>query len=94
MKIGPNNDPEDTTGCHGVVNLKHNDDGNLSIDWDLRNCGESGWRGFHVHEKKDFSDGCQSTGSHFNPTGLNHGATGDEVRHVGDLPQIFVDMVT
>lgn len=30
-----------------------------------------GQHGFHVHEKGDLSNGCISTGSHFNPQGVS-----------------------
>ncbi|GBL73650.1 hypothetical protein AVEN_16075-1, partial [Araneus ventricosus] len=29
--------------------------------------------GFHVHTSGDMSNGCQSTGSHYNPKNANHG---------------------
>ncbi|XP_076332768.1 uncharacterized protein LOC143237418 [Tachypleus tridentatus] len=45
--------------------------------------------GFHVHETSDFSNGCQSTGPHFNPTNAEkHGGPNSQIRHVGDLGNI------
>jgi superoxide dismutase, Cu-Zn family len=37
------------------------------------------------------TDGCASSGLHFNPYNTNHGARTDEERHVGDLGNIESD---
>jgi len=50
-----------------------------------------GKHGFHVHEKGDLSGGCVSTGGHYNPDKLKHGAREDSVRHVGDLGNVVAD---
>ncbi|KAL6516709.1 hypothetical protein OROGR_020014 [Orobanche gracilis] len=43
------------------------------------------------HEYGDTTNGCISTGAHFNPNGLTHGAPEDEVRHAGDLGNIVAN---
>jgi len=50
-----------------------------------------GKHGFHVHALGDLSNGCASTGSHFNPHNKKHGAPTAEERHVGDLGNIVAD---
>ena len=91
IKVGPNNDPTDRSGCHGLITMLTYPSGKNIIKWNLKNCGREGYHGFHIHSVADFSDGCQSTGGHYNPTGEEHGATKDEIRHVGDMPQIYVN---
>ena len=50
-----------------------------------------GDHGFHVHQTDDFSDGCTSTGGHYNPTnGVAAAVAGSiDEREVGDLGTIY-----
>ncbi|KAK2717056.1 uncharacterized protein LOC136039552 isoform X1 [Artemia franciscana] len=50
-----------------------------------------GPHGFHIHQKGDITGGCGSTGSHYNPAKLDHGAKESYARHVGDLGNIIAD---
>uniref|UniRef100_A0A075W275 Superoxide dismutase [Cu-Zn] n=1 Tax=Dastarcus helophoroides TaxID=1169899 RepID=A0A075W275_9CUCU len=70
----------------GTVLLNQTDDGVL-ITGSISGL-TPGKHGFHVHEKGDLSNGCLSTGAHYNPHNKSHGAPGDTERHVGDLGNI------
>lgn len=44
-----------------------------------------------MHEKGDMSGGCLSSGGHYNPDKVPHGARESQIRHVGDLGNIVAD---
>lgn len=73
--------------AEGVVSLVQEDGGPTTVK--VRVTGLTpGKHGFHLHEYGDTTNGCISTGAHFNPNGLTHGAPEDSVRHAGDLGNI------
>ncbi|CAA2986823.1 superoxide dismutase [Cu-Zn], chloroplastic [Olea europaea subsp. europaea] len=79
-----------TSNVEGVVTLNQEADGPTTVK--VRVTGLTpGKHGFHLHEFGDTTNGCISTGAHFNPNGLTHGAPEDEVRHAGDLGNIVAD---
>ncbi|KAL1191077.1 Superoxide dismutase [Cu-Zn] 2 [Cardamine amara subsp. amara] len=76
-----------TSDVEGVVTLSQEDGGSTTVN--VRITGLTpGPHGFHLHEFGDTTNGCISTGPHFNPNNLTHGAPEDEIRHAGDLGNI------
>ncbi|XP_027345096.1 superoxide dismutase [Cu-Zn], chloroplastic [Abrus precatorius] len=78
------------SAVEGVATLIQEDDGPTTVS--VRVTGLTpGLHGFHLHEYGDTTNGCISTGAHFNPNNLTHGAPEDEVRHAGDLGNIVAN---
>ncbi|GAB4842941.1 hypothetical protein Ancab_012919 [Ancistrocladus abbreviatus] len=78
------------SAVEGVVILSQEGDGPTTVN--VRVTGLTpGPHGFHLHEYGDTTNGCMSTGAHFNPNNMTHGAPEDEIRHAGDLGNIIAN---
>ncbi|XP_035436580.2 uncharacterized protein LOC118266989 isoform X2 [Spodoptera frugiperda] len=80
----------DGSGVSGLVKFIKLDDGKVHVTGKVTGM-PAGQYGFHIHETGDLSNGCLSTGGHFNPNGHDHGHPHDEIRHVGDLGNVEFD---
>jgi len=63
----------------------------VTVTGEVKNLDPLAKRGFHIHSLGDATNGCLSSGSHYNPFSKNHGAPSDNERHVGDLGNIESD---
>ncbi|WZZ56892.1 hypothetical protein YC2023_056999 [Brassica napus] len=76
-------------GVKGTIFFTQEGDGVTSVTGTVSGL-KPGLHGFHVHALGDTTNGCMSTGPHFNPDGKQHGAPEDANRHAGDLGNIIV----
>ncbi|KAK4768360.1 hypothetical protein SAY87_003501 [Trapa incisa] len=76
-------------GVKGTIHFTQEGDGPTTVTGSISGL-KPGHHGFHVHALGDTTNGCMSTGPHFNPAGKEHGAPEDENRHAGDLGNINV----
>ncbi|KAK4388484.1 Superoxide dismutase [Cu-Zn] [Sesamum angolense] len=76
-------------GVSGTIYFTQEGDGPTTVTGNLSGL-KPGLHGFHVHALGDTTNGCLSTGPHFNPASKEHGAPDDEVRHAGDLGNVTV----
>ncbi|KAL9235090.1 hypothetical protein vseg_009886 [Gypsophila vaccaria] len=74
-------------GVSGTVNFTQEGDGPTTVTGTITGL-KPGLHGFHVHALGDTTNGCISTGPHYNPAGKEHGAPEDDLRHAGDLGNI------
>jgi Cu-Zn family superoxide dismutase len=75
-------------GVAGVISFHQDGSGPTSVEGEIKGL-VPGKHGFHVHALGDTTNGCMSTGPHFNPKNLEHGAPEDEIRHAGDLGNVI-----
>ncbi|GMI64211.1 superoxide dismutase 1, copper/zinc superoxide dismutase 1 [Hibiscus trionum] len=78
-----------TEGVSGTVYFAQEGDGPTTVTWNIF-CLKPGLHGFHVHALGDTTNGCMSTGLHFNPAGKELGAPEDANCHAGDLGNVTV----
>uniref|UniRef100_U3LW88 Superoxide dismutase [Cu-Zn] n=1 Tax=Plantago ovata TaxID=185002 RepID=U3LW88_PLAOV len=76
-------------GVSGTVLFSQEGDAPTTVTGNLSGL-KPGLHGFHVHALGDTTNGCMSTGPHFNPAGKEHGSPDDEVHHAGDLGNVTV----
>ncbi|MBA0727842.1 hypothetical protein Golax_000794, partial [Gossypium laxum] len=76
-------------GVSGTVFFTQEGDGPTTVTGNISGL-KPGLHGFHVHALGDTTNGCMSTGPHFNPAGKEHGAPEDVNRHAGDLGNVTV----
>jgi Cu-Zn family superoxide dismutase len=77
-----------SAGVAGTVTFTQSGDGPTKVVASFTGLAV-GKHGFHIHEFGDTTNGCMSTGPHFNPNGKKHGSPTDEERHAGDLGNIL-----
>ncbi|KAL0812835.1 hypothetical protein Bca101_069278 [Brassica carinata] len=76
-------------GVEGTIFFTQEGDGVTTVTGTVSGL-KPGLHGFHVHALGDTTNGCMSTGPHFNPDGKQHGAPEDANRHAGDLGNVIV----
>jgi len=78
----------------GILTLTQDTKGGpVTINGEITGLSANAKHGFHIHTFGDLRQGCNSTGTHFNPFSATHGAPTDDNqhRHVGDLGNIETD---
>ncbi|KAL6593909.1 hypothetical protein ACP70R_048810 [Stipagrostis hirtigluma subsp. patula] len=71
----------------GTIYFSQEGDGPTTVTGSVSGL-KPGLHGFHVHALGDTTNGCMSTGPHYNPAGKEHGAPDEENRHAGDLGNV------
>jgi len=80
------------TGIKGSVHFYEDQKKDtVIIDIQIYRLPKNATLGFHIHAAGDLSEGCKSACAHFNPFNTVHGGPNSNVRHVGDLGNIYTD---
>ncbi|ORX46501.1 superoxide dismutase [Hesseltinella vesiculosa] len=75
-------------GIKGTVTFYQADaNSNTTVHAEITGLAQ-GDHGFHVHSLGDVTQGCNSTGEHYNPFNVTHGSIDSNPRHVGDLGNV------
>ncbi|EER11969.1 conserved hypothetical protein [Perkinsus marinus ATCC 50983] len=82
---------ESRSPARGIFYFEQVGHARTKITYDVSNLEPGSQHGVHVHEFADFSNGCASTGGHYNPFYNTHGDRNSRVRHVGDMGNIKAD---
>ncbi|GCE98099.1 superoxide dismutase [Cu-Zn] [Zygosaccharomyces mellis] len=78
-------------GVSGVVNFEQSSpNATTNISYEINATTPNSLRGFHIHQY-GITDGCLSSGSHYNPFNQTHGLSNSTRRHMGDLGNVRVD---
>jgi len=81
-----------TAGVNGTIHLTQiAHSATTHITGTIQGLDPNSLRGFHIHAQGDITEGCTSTGAHYNPFGKHHGGPKDSERHVGDLGNVQAD---
>lgn len=76
----------------GIIKFEQkNEDEFTVIDAEVYGLSPGMHHGFHIHEQANFTNGCVSAGSHYNPFENEHGGPNEQNRHVGDLGNLLGD---
>ena len=81
-------DPRSCNGIDGTIVFKQSGPrSNVKVSIHLKGFTKSTPHAIHIHEFGDISQGCMSSGGHFNPTNVTHGSVEipTHPRHAGDL---------
>ncbi len=79
----------DDQSVKGIVYFTELDVDRVKIKGEFKEVSE-GLHGFHIHEHGDLTNGCASTGGHYNPYSKDHGGRDSGVRHAGDLGNVEI----
>ncbi|KRX00788.1 Superoxide dismutase, copper/zinc binding domain [Pseudocohnilembus persalinus] len=76
------------SGVNGVVKMRQQPGKDVEIKTTIKGLS-AGKHGFHIHQYGNLLEGCKTAGPHFNPVGCVHGGPNSQVRHHGDLGNLF-----
>lgn len=77
----------DMNNIKGIVRFTSTND-RTNIRYDIVGLS-SGHHGMHIHKCGDLTKGCDSGCEHFNPTNSQHGGPHSNIRHAGDLGNVY-----